>query len=230
VSRGAAGILRRTGNEEQQRQHKGGNLERAEPVLLIGDPGTGQEPCWHCPGHRRLPSTPARPFHDRRGAVRPVRRSAAGITSLLIVDSQSVKIPIPQGRRAMTRARRISGIKRHIAVDTWPAPCYRRDYGGGDRPQRRVRGDGPMRLQPRAGQKRVGRWRLPENLLPTRWNNGWVQPCRWFNAMNFTPSSCCPCAETSNVPSLGWRSAEDSGRTANANSTLACNSAFLVLL
>ena len=54
---------------------EGGYLERAEPVLLVGEPGTGKTPSGNRPGHRRMSAAQARPLHNRGRTGQPTRRS-----------------------------------------------------------------------------------------------------------------------------------------------------------
>ena len=56
------------------------------------------------------------------GKVRKTQGRKSCKTSFLIVDAQSVKIPTAPKAKAMMRAKKISGIKRHIAVDTQAFP------------------------------------------------------------------------------------------------------------
>ena len=52
---------------------EGGYLERSEPVLLVGEPGTGKTH-WPPACHRRLPTAEARTLHYRCRAGQPVGR------------------------------------------------------------------------------------------------------------------------------------------------------------
>lgn len=63
------------------------------------------------------------------GAVR-LNNGRKEQTSLRVLDSQSVKNTNSAESNGYDAGKRISGIKRHIAVDTQGLPtCYPRDYG-----------------------------------------------------------------------------------------------------
>lgn len=54
---------------------EGGYIERAEPVVLIGDCGTGEDPSFEWPMCSGLPSEAPRAVHDGRGASERTGRS-----------------------------------------------------------------------------------------------------------------------------------------------------------
>ena len=76
MSRGASGILRRTGNEEQQRQHKGGNLERAEQVR----------------------SSIARRLGMDTGALKPADRNVKGVVEMMLDATRQYDQPLTDER------------------------------------------------------------------------------------------------------------------------------------
>ncbi|ENZ94417.1 IS1480a transposase [Xanthomonas fragariae LMG 25863] len=65
----------------------------------------------------------------------------------MIVDAQSVKNTDTAGQKGYDAGKKVSGIKRHIAVDTQGALCHRGDDGGGDRPQRCAAGAGALSVK-----------------------------------------------------------------------------------
>ena len=46
-------------------------VERAEPVLLVGEPGTGKNASGNGTGHRRMSAAEARALHHRGRASQP---------------------------------------------------------------------------------------------------------------------------------------------------------------
>ena len=91
------------------------------------------------------------------------------LTSFLIVDAQSVKNADPAEQKGYDAGKKVSGIKApHRSRHAGPAPCHRRDHGGGDRPQRRFAGHRPLQTEPVASGKRIGRRRLHRPTL-RRW-------------------------------------------------------------
>src|SRR5271167_864216 len=67
---------------------------------------------------------------------------------------------------------------------------------------------------------------IPASPLPREWNSAWGPPCRWLSAISYTPSSLSPSAGSSSAPSLGWRSADDFGKTASESSIQASSSSI----
>jgi transposase len=83
------------------------------------------------------------------------------MTGFLIVDAQSVKNTGSAEQKGCDAGKKVSGISRHIAVDTQGMPyTIAVDHGRGDGQQRRVGCHRPVQAKSGVGRERVGRWRL----------------------------------------------------------------------
>ena len=83
-------------------------------------------------------------------------------TSFPIVDAQSVKNTDSADQKGYDAGKKVSGIKRHIAVDTQGLPhaIAVTTAEVTDRQGALQAGDGPVCGQPDTGRERAGRWRL----------------------------------------------------------------------
>jgi len=139
-------------------------------------------------------------------------------TSFIIVDAQSVKNTDSAEKKGYDAGKKISGIKRHIAVDTQGLPhaiavttADVTDRNGAlaaiDRCKPNLHSvesmlvDGGYTGQPFADG-------VMERLRPRSKSS---------SAINCTPLPCCRNVGSSNAPSDGWKSAAVYGKTANEN-------------
>ena len=152
------------------------------------------------------------------GAVRQgLGRNAK--TTFLIVDAQSVKNTDTAEHKGFDGGKLISGIKRHIGVDTHGLP-HAWDVTTADVTDRK----GGYRLSsatmPILWKSRVS-WPMAlirENLLPQACAKFWARQFKLPNAMNCTNLPYFPNVGSSSVLLPGSKSAADSGKTANVNS------------
>ena len=148
-------------------------------------------------------------------------------TGFCIVDSQSVKNTESAGNKGYDAGKKVSGIKRHVAVDTQGLP-HAIHVTTAD-------------VTDRAGALAMfGRHReeLSEvrnvmvdggytgSPLPERCGTCWEPRWRWSSATSCTPSWSCRNGGWWKGLSPGWRSAAASGRIARESSIPACKWRF----
>ena len=138
------------------------------------------------------------------------------------------------GEVMVARRWHAAGRRRYTQV-CLPHQPFRRCYGGchsrcgavgcAPRPERRPGAPVDGERSTSAGRQAQGE-RSDAGQSDDRWFSEHPRkpPFRWSSAMSCTPLRCCPNAGSSNAPSVGWKSAEGSGRTANGNSIPACSS------
>ena len=95
--------------------------------------------------------------------ARPARNWGAACSTLLIVDAQSVKNTDTAGLKGYDAGKKVSGIKRHIAVDTQGLRC-----GRGDGPQRRTAGATALQAPVEPATKPAVRCRLHRSAVRAR--------------------------------------------------------------
>lgn len=139
-------------------------------------------------------------------------------TSFIIVDAQSVKNTDTAEEKGYDGGKLVSGIKRHIAVDTQGLPhaihITTAKVTTGQEHWRRSACTKPRSLMSKTcWQMRATRVRnLP---MPCGKSSG--VPSKSPSAANSTPSPSSPNDGWWSVPSRGSKNAADSGKTANEN-------------
>lgn len=136
-------------------------------------------------------------------------------TRFLIVDAQSVKNTDTAGQKGYDAGKKVSGIKRHIAVDTQALP-HAIAVTTADVTDR----NGALAALDRC----TDNLQHVSSMLATRashfhkpYNKSSAQRYRSPNEANCTPSPSCPNGGSSNGPLRDSKNVGDSGRTANEN-------------
>ena len=149
------------------------------------------------------------------------------MTSFLIVDVQSVKNTDSAEQKRYDAGKKVLGIKRHIAVDKQELPhaTAMTTAKGTDR-------NGALQAMDHC---RPNLERMENGLVNGGYtgqpfaeggSNAWRTRRRSSSATNCTLLRCRPSMGSSNVPSQGWKSAGDYGRTANGNSSIPVSRSF----
>ena len=130
--------------------------------------------------------------------------------------AESVKNTDTAGQKGQDAGKKVSGIKRHIAVDTqaWPQAIAVTTAEATDR-------KGALQVLERCkpNLKRVrsllcdGGYSGAPSAEGARNILGEPVTVQIASAVSCTPSKSCPSAELSNAVSLGWRKTGDSGKT-----------------
>ncbi len=135
------------------------------------------------------------------------------------MDAQSVKNTDTASQKGYDAGKRVSGIKRHIAVDTQALP-QAIDVTTAEITNR----NGALAALDRC----VDNLKQVRSLLADGGYTGkpfarkpsskdWVRPSRSPNAASSTPSPSCPSDGSSNAPSPGSTNADGSGKAASGN-------------